>query len=220
MTGTVALIRLMTWLSPTFPVGGFTYSHGLEQAVADGMVTDQDTLRDWISVLLSQGSAWNDAVLLAESWRLAGEGVDLTEVADLAEALAGSSERHLETMNQGIAFLAASGAWPLPVHEQLAGGAAWPVAVGAVAGAAAMPLESTLAAFLHAFAANQVQAALRLMSLGQVAGVSVLASLEPVIGAVASRAAQSTLDDLGAAALNAEIAAMRHETLNSRIFRT
>lgn len=220
MNETRSLLRLMTWLSPSFPVGGFNYSHGLEQAVADGMVTDQDTLRDWISVLLSQGSAWNDAVLLAESWRLAGEGRDLTEVADLAEALAGSSERHLETMNQGIAFLAASGAWPLPVHEQLADGAAWPVAVGAVSGAAAIPLESTLAAFLHAFAANQVQAALRLMSLGQVAGVSVLASLEPVIGAVASRAAQSTLDDLGAAALNAEIAAMRHETLNSRIFRT
>lgn len=220
MTETHNLIRLMTWLSPTFPVGGFNYSHGLEQAVADRLVTDAETLRDWIDTLLGHGSAWNDAVLLAESWRLSGEEADLAAVSDLAEALAGSGERHLETMNQGIAFLAASRAWPLPVHDLLAGGAAWPVAVGGVAGASAMPLEPTLAAFLHAFAANQVQAALRLMSLGQVAGVTVLASLEPVIGRVAARAAQSSLDDLGSAALNAEIAAMRHETLNSRIFRT
>ncbi|PWW01750.1 urease accessory protein [Hoeflea marina] len=220
MTRTLDLIRLMTWLSPTFPVGGFNYSHGLEQAVADARVADAGALRDWIETLLGHGSAWNDAVLLAESWRLAGEGGDLTPVCDLAEALAGSAERHLETMNQGEAFLAASRAWPLPVHEQLAGGCAWPVAVGAVAGASAMPLEQTLAAFLHAFSANQVQAALRLMRLGQVSGVQVLASLEAPIATTAGRAAQSSLDDLGGAALNADIAAMRHETLNSRIFRT
>ena len=220
MNDTRNLLRLMTWLSPTFPVGGFNYSHGLEQAVAQGLVTDAGALQDWISVLLSQGSAWNDAVLLAEAWRVADKGADLAEVAALAEALSGSAERYLETVNQGTAFLAASRAWPLPVHDELAGDVAWPVAVGAVAGASAVPLESTLAAFLHAYAANQVQAALRLMPLGQEAGVAVLAALEPEIGAAAGRAARSTLDDLGAAALNAEIAAMNHETLTTRIFRT
>jgi len=220
MTETRNLLRLMTWLSPTFPVGGFNYSHGLEQAVAQGLVSGPEALTDWISVLLSQGSAWNDAVLLAQAWRVATRREGLTEVSDLAEALAGSSERHLETMNQGIAFLAASRAWPLPVHDELADGAAWPVAVGAVAGASAVPLEAVLAAFLHAFAANQIQAALRLMSLGQAAGVAVLAEIETEIGVVAARAARSTLDDLGSAALNAEIAAMNHETLTSRIFRT
>lgn len=220
MTETRSLLRLMTWLSPAFPVGGFNYSHGLEQAVAQSLVTERESLKDWICVLLSQGSAWNDAVLVAEAWRLAAERQDLAEVADLAEALAGSAERHLETMNQGIAFLAASRAWPLPVHDELADGVAWPVAVGAVAGASGIALEAVLAAFLHAFIANQVQAALRLMPLGQSAGVSVLAEIEPEIAVVAARAARSTLDDLGSSALNAEIAAMNHETLNSRIFRT
>ena len=214
------LLRLMTWLSPTFPVGGFNYSHGLEQAVAQGLVTDAAALQDWILALLSCGSAWNDAVLLAEAWRVAASDQDLAAVAELAEALAGSSERHLETMNQGEAFLAASRAWPLPVHDRLAGAAAWPVAVGAVSGASGIALAPALAAFLHACAANQVQAALRLMSLGQSAGVAVLAAVENEIGAVARRAAHSTLDDLGSAALNAEIAAMNHETLSSRIFRT
>ncbi|MEQ8305460.1 MAG: urease accessory UreF family protein [Hoeflea sp.] len=220
MTDTATLVRLMTWLSPTFPVGGFNYSHGLEQAVAGGLVDTQASLKDWIGALLRQGSAWNDAVLFAEAWRLAASGGDLTEVSELAEALAGSSERHLETINQGLAFLAASRAWPLPVHAELEEGAAWPVAVGAVAGAAGIALQPALAAFLHAFAANQVQAALRLMSIGQAAGVAVMAALEGEIGDVASHAARSGLDDLGSATLNAEIAAINHETLNSRIFRT
>ncbi|WP_420408499.1 urease accessory protein UreF [Hoeflea sp.] len=220
MSETATLVRLMTWLSPTFPVGGFNYSHGLEQAVAEGLVTDRTSLQDWITALLEHGSVWNDAVLLAEAWRVAAAGGDLREVSELAEALAGSSERQLETINQGIAFLAASRAWPLPVHGELGEGAAWPVAVGAVAGAAEIALEPALAAFLHSFAANQVQAALRLMPLGQAAGVAVLAALEDKIADVASRAARSGLDDLGSSTLNAEIAAINHETLNSRIFRT
>jgi urease accessory protein len=220
MTDTATLVRLMTWLSPTFPVGGFNYSHGLEQAVAQGLVTTQASLEDWVGSLLRHGSAWNDAVLLAEAWRVAACGGDLDEVSELAEALAGSSERHLETINQGVAFLAASRAWPLPVHEELGQGAAWPVAVGAVAGAAGIALQPALAAFLHAFAANQVQAALRLMPIGQAAGVAVMAALESEIGEVASHAARSSLDDLGSSTLNAEIAAINHETLNSRIFRT
>lgn len=220
MTGTNCLIRLMTWLSPVFPVGGFNYSHGLEQAAAQGLVDNRDGLEAWIGDLIAHGSAWNDAVLLAEAWRLAGEGADFADVSELALALAGTSERHLETVNQGAAFLAASRAWPLPVHDQLSGDIAWPVAVGAVAGASGVPLESTLAAFLQAFASNQIQTALRLMPLGQEAGVQVLASLETVIAATAARASLSSLDDLGSATLNAEIAAMNHETLNSRIFRT
>lgn len=220
MTDTTTLVRLMTWLSPTFPVGGFNYSHGLEQAVAQGLVTTQASLEDWIGCLLRQGSAWNDAVLLAEAWRVAAVGGELAEVSELAEALAGSAERHLETVNQGVAFLTASRAWPLAVHEELGEGAAWPVAVGAVAAAAGIALQPALAAFLHAFAANQVQAAMRLMPLGQAAGVAVMAALESEIGDVAAAAARSSLDDLGSSTLNAEIAAINHETLNSRIFRT
>lgn len=222
MTETWKFLRLMTWLSPTFPVGGFNYSHGLEQAVACGLVSDKADLEAWISELLAAGSLWNDAVLLVEAWRRAsgpagGQG-GLLEIAELAEALAGSAERHLETMNQGSAFLRASQAWPSPVHDILAGGAAWPVAVGAVTGAAQLPLADVIAAFLHAFALNQVQAALRLMPLGQTGGVTVMAGLETVLAVTARRAAFSKLEDLGSAALNAEIMAMAHETLSARLF--
>ena len=214
------LVRLMTWLSPAFPVGGFNYSHGLEQAVDAGPVIARDSLCAWIETLLRRGSARTDAILAAASWRATSDAETLAEIAELAEALAGSAERHAETMNLGAAFLAASGAWgQTPVHA-LGPRVAWPVAVGGVAGHAGLALEPVLTGLLNAFVTGQTQAAQRLFALGQSGSVAVHARLEAVIADSAAHAATTTLDDLGSAALNSEIAAMRHETLQPRIFMT
>ena len=207
----------MAWLSPAFPVGSFSYSHGLEAAVERGLVSDAGSLHGWICDLLQHGSAWNDAVLLAEAHR-AVDGGELAEVAELAEALAGTRERHMETMLQGAAFLKAAAAWPQTMPP-LPAECPYPVAVGAVAGAHGIALASTLTAYLHAFASNQIQAAIRLSVVGQSEATRTLAALEPSVEDVAARAAQSSLDDLGAASMMAEIAAMQHETQYSRLFR-
>ena len=98
--------------------------------------------------------------------------------------------------------------------------APFPVAVGAVSGAHDIPLEAVLAAYMQAFVSNLVQAGLRLMALGQQDGVSIIAGLEHTIAATARRAAESCLDDLGAATIRAEIAALTHETQYSRLFRS
>jgi urease accessory protein len=204
-----ALIRLLTWLSPAFPVGAFGYSHGLEQAIRDGAVRDAASLEDWLATLVELGSAWTDAVLLAAAWR--GE----TQAAELAAALAPSQERLRETVAQGEAFLTAVRAWSEP---PLAGPIAYPVAVGAVAAAHGIALEPALIAYLHAFSASLTGAALRAIPLGQSDGVRVAAALEPLILATAARAAAASLDDLGSAAILSDIAAMRHETLEGRLF--
>jgi urease accessory protein len=215
-----ALLRLMTLLSPSFPVGGFAYSHGLEQAAADGWVTDADGLSGWLSQVLRSGSAWNDAVLLAQAHRCAMSPDELRAAAELAEALAGSRERHMESQNLGAAFITAVKTGGLAMPEALGIAAAYPVAVGAAAGAQGLGCAGTLAAYLHAFASNQIQCAIRLGILGQAGGVKLLAAQEADIDIVAARAAGSTLEDLGSNTIAAEIASMRHETLYSRIFRT
>jgi len=220
MTETADLVRLMTWLSPAFPVGAFSYSGGLEQVVADGDVRDAGTLKDWLESLLAYGNFWNDAVLLAEAHRAFDDGELLAEAAALAEALSGSAERHRETMLQGGAFLAAAASWPHPVLGRLGRAAAYPVAVGAVAAAHGIAAEAGVAAYLHAVASNLVSVAIRCGVIGQKGGVAVLAGLEARIVASAERAAGSTLDDLGAATLRAEIASLRHETLPTRLFRS
>ncbi|WP_183263183.1 urease accessory protein UreF [Aminobacter niigataensis] len=215
-----ALLRLMAWLSPAFPVGGFSYSHGLERAVHDGLVASRDDLAGWLAALAELGSGWNDAVLFAEAWRRAREDGDLAEIAALGEALAGSHERHMETMLQGQAFLTAASAWPNPVFEKLPAECPYCVAVGAVSGANGIALEDALAAYLQAFSTNLVQAAIRLGVVGQVAAIGIIAAFEPVALAVAARAAASSLNNLGSAALASDIVAMRHETQHSRLFRS
>jgi urease accessory protein len=215
-----ALLRLMTLLSPSFPIGGFAYSHGLEQAGADGLVTKTSGLADWLSQLLRSGTGWNDVVLLAEAHRSAKTPEALRSVAELAEALAGSGERHMESQNLGSAFITAVRSGGLAIPEALGEGAAYPVAVGAAAAAQGLAAIDALSAYLHAFLSNQIQCAIRLGILGQNAGVGVLTGLEPLIADAAQRASTSTLDDLGSNTIISEITAMRHETLHSRIFRT
>lgn len=213
-----ALLRLMTLMSPSFPVGGFSYSHGLEQAVADGLVTDFSGLESWLASLIARGSAWNDAVMFAESFRR--DGAELVDLIELGEALAGSKERCLESQAQGAAFILAAKAGGYAVPEHLPAKASYAIAAGSIAAAQGITLVDGLAAFIHAFASNQVQVAIRLSLFGQAQGVAMVAALEPVIIETARRASLSSLDDLGGSTMMAEVSAMRHETLYSRIFRT
>lgn len=212
-------LRLLTWMSPAFPVGAFAYSHGLERAIHDGRVRDRATLTDWLADLLQYGSAWNDAVLLAQGWREAAAGIS-GEAAELAEAMAGSRERHMETTLQGGAFLAAMVAWPHPQMQPQASDTPYPVAVGQAARVHGLPLEPALVAYLHGFTSSLIQAAMRLVPLGQGVGVATIAALEATILDVALRAHRSTSDDLGSATMMADIMAMKHETQYSRLFRS
>jgi urease accessory protein len=215
-----SLLRLMAWLSPAFPVGGFAYSGGLERAVHDGLVTDAGNLHAWLETLLENGTWWNDAVLMAEAWHAHDDAQRLANAVELASALAGSAERHLEVTTQGEAFIAAAGAWPHPVLASLDGELPYAVAIGAVAAAHGVALERTVAAFLHALASQAVSAAIRLGVLGQRQGVGTIAQLETTILDVATKATRSTLDDLGSAAVIGDLSAIRHETQHSRLFRS
>ncbi|MFT4003179.1 MAG: urease accessory protein UreF [Rhizobium sp.] len=214
------LLRLMAWLSPAFPVGSFAYSGGLERAVHDGLVGDSTGLEDWIAALVRHGSVWNDAVLLVEAHRAGGDMARLAAVAELAEALAGSKERHGETMLLGDAFLSAAAAWAHGIFSALPARMAYPVAVGAVAGAHGISAEKAVAAFLHALTSQMVSAGIRLGVSGQKDGVAILARLEVLLADTARRAAQSTLDDLGSASMQADMASLRHETQGTRLFRS
>ncbi|MCM2291042.1 urease accessory protein UreF [Allorhizobium sp. BGMRC 0089] len=218
---TQALLRLMAWLSPAFPVGGFAYSGGLEAAVSHGAVRDKDGLAHWLETLMAHGVFWNDAVLMAEACRVSRNDPEgLQALAALASALCGSRERYQESMALGDAFLSAARQWPHPVFDCLDGKIAYPVAVGAVAAAHGIEAEAVIAAYLHASLSQQVSAAIRLGVLGQTDGVGLVAGLEDDVMAIAHRAATSSLDDLGSAAILAEIASIRHETLRTRLFRS
>jgi len=222
-----ALLMLATWLSPAFPVGGFSYSHGLETAIVDGRLRAPEAVHAWIEAVLVSGSGWNDAVLLAEAHRAAerGDPDRLAAVALLGSVMSPSAERHLEASSLGAAFLkAVASGWPsaalAEAIEALAGAVPYPVAVGLAAGAHGLSLQPALALTLNGFVANLVSVAVRLVPIGQTAGLRILAGLQPRVLDMAARAATSTLDDLGSGAILSDIASMRHETLYSRVFRS
>jgi urease accessory protein len=222
--GDGALYRLLSWMSPAYPIGGFSYSHGLEWAVEAGLLTTAEDLRVWVATILGQGSGQVDAALFAAAYR-AERDPELDEVAELGAALRGTRELALESAQQGAAFLTITrAAWPHPrldaFAERHAGEAPLPVAVGLAAAAHGVPLEPALTAYLHAFGSGLVSAGIRLVPLGQTDGQRVIAALEPVIVDAARRALTTPLDRIGAATPVVDLSSMQHETQHTRLFRS
>jgi urease accessory protein len=219
MTEAVHLLRLLAWLSPAFPTGGYAYSHGLEWAVEAGDVPDGDTLRDWLDDVFAHGSGRNDAILLRHAHRACQDKDALADIAALAAAAVPGRERRNETLAQGAAFALAATPWD---GEGLArwGEVAYPVAVGALAGAHGIAEDAAAVGYLQAFASNLISAAVRLVPLGQSVGLDVLAALEPVILSVADATRAAALDDIGGCAFRADVASLRHETQYTRLFRS
>jgi urease accessory protein len=221
------LYRLMTWLSPSFPVGAFSYSSGIEWAVEAGDITDAASLGQWLASMLVNGGGICDAIFLAHIHRAATAGDDarLGEIAELASAFVPSRERHLETTAQGRAFIEiARAAWHHGALDRFitacGGHFAYPVAVGLVGAAHHIPLAPTLHAFLHAVVSNWISAGARLVPLGQTDSQRVLAKLEPDVAATAKRALSVSLDDLSSTTFRADLASLRHETQYTRLFRS
>ncbi len=204
-------LALVQMLSPAFPVGGYAYSQGLEQAMVDGTVHDASSLAAWVAAVMEHGSGWMDAVFLAQA--RTGDPGDL---CDLAYAYAPSAERSAEMRDQGAAFgqviARMTGATPTPLPYALA--------VGHATRDMALETSEILALWLQAYAAQLIAAAVRFLPLGGAEGQAVLSSFAALILRTAERAAKAGLNDLHSASFAADLAAMRHETLEVRIFRS
>lgn len=205
------LLTLVQWLSPAFPTGGYAYSHGLEAVIAEGE-RSATGIAAWIGGVLRHGAGQADAVLLACVLR--GEDADAMDA--LARAMAGTQERLAETVEQGAAFARTVAA----LTGRTLRPRCLPVALGEAARGLDLPVEDVIAVYLHAFAANLVACATRFAPLGQTEGQGLLAGLHPVIAEIAAWAAEAEVEAIGTSALAAELAAMRHEALDVRIFKT
>ena len=214
------LQKLLTWLSPAFPVGAFAWSAGLESAIVAGTVHDRSSTQGWIEGVLGHGSLRTDAILFAHAYRASADPMALRELAALCLALTPARERHDETTITGDAFAAAARAWPTPALENLPVPCPYPIAVGAIAAGHGIDLGMALPAWLTAGVHSQVSVAIRLVPIGQSDGLAIMAALEPAIASMAALCQHAALDDIGAVAYAADIAQMSHETLTTRIFRS
>jgi urease accessory protein len=220
-----ALYRLMAWLSPSYPVGAFSYSHGIEWLVESGAISDASTLSTWISDILTLGGGRNDAILMAEGWRACGKLETLCAIAEYASAFSTSAERALETEAQGQAFSDVTRrTWASPTLDQLAAvyphPVCYPVAVGVAVADHGIALMPALRAYCHAFAANLVSAGVRLVPLGHTDGQRVMQTLEPAVELAALAGEAEGLPAISNSLVMADIAAMKHETQYTRLFRS
>lgn len=213
------LLRLQNWFSPSFPIGGYAYSHGLEAALEAGAVRDGNDLLEWIRSVLSSGSGRVDAFFFRRAAAASTEQALL--LAAEGRAWAPTMELALESELQGDAFLnTVRTAWPHPAldgfAERLDGRPPLAVAAGFACGSHGVEVGMALAFFLQSLAAGIVSAGQRAIPLGQAEAQSLAAALEPVILETAGRSEMEPFT----AAPTLEIFSMRHETQYSRIFRS
>ncbi|WP_122075027.1 urease accessory protein UreF [Pseudophaeobacter sp. EL27] len=215
MLSNAKLLTLTQWLSPAFPLGSFAYSHGLEQAIHSGWIAGPSDLQDWLEVILRHGSAHSDAVWI----RLAHDAETAAEIEQMntqCRAYAASFERLREAERQGQAFArVVSEVWSLTLPAlQL------PIALGRAARLSELPIDLVVTLYLQAFLGNLVSAAQRLMPLGQTDAQAILSRLNMDYIEISAQTVQQGLDDISSSAFLSDIAAMRHETLQPRIFQS
>ncbi len=209
------ILTLTQWLSPAYPVGGFAYSHGLEAAIDQGTVANSRDTEAWISDVLEHGSGWNDAVFVVAAFN-AHDKEELINVDIAARAFCATSERLMETELLGQAFgNVTKGVWELDLGQFT-----YPVSIGRAARLQNLPLQLTTKMFLQAFASNLVACATRLVPLGQTDAQRLIRQLTQLCAQIAERAKKASLDELSSTAFLGDIAATKHETQYSRIFRT
>ena len=219
-----SLYRLLAWLSPAYPIGGFSYSHGVETAVEEGFIKDRLSLVSWLETVLRDGTGRVDGALFAAAWRAAAakDWIAFESIAERAAAWRGTSEMALESRQQGGSFLSITRtAWPHPDLVAAGNDLALPVAVALATAAHGIALEAALEGYLHAFTANLISAAVRSVPLGQSDGQIALASLEPAVRqTVAAALAVGDLDEVGTATPLLDWCSLRHETQYTRLFRS
>src|SRR5215471_8982002 len=116
-------LRLLAWLSPAFPIGSYSYSHGVEWAVEAGSVHDRASLVDWLAADLRYGPGRNEAIFFREAWSSAmrGDRFMLLEIAELAAAFRGTSEFALESVQQAASCRSTlNQVWPDLLLDEIA----------------------------------------------------------------------------------------------------
>ncbi|ABK43547.1 Urease accessory protein UreF [Magnetococcus marinus MC-1] len=231
MSTEAALLKLQSWFSPSFPVGGYTYSHGLEYGVECGLIHHRESLQTWLEGLLQWGAGHGEGVLFHGAYGAAvrQDWAALHEVTVWAQALRPTAELALESRGQGRAFLVAvQQGWPHPWVQRWGDGLAEHAPYGVVTGLACaahgVPEAMGLSALLHGMVAGWISAAVRLIPLGQQAGVLVQSALEgeiqTLVRALLSQPASAFQAELGGCAWMAEWCSLKHETQYTRLFRS
>lgn len=226
-TTDTALLQLIWLASPALPVGGFSYSEGMESAVEQGLVKNDAQAADWLADQLHTGLARGELAVLAQAvaaWR-ASDTARISTLNDWVLHTRETSEMTQQTTQMGRSLVE----WLKTVRPELVEGLAqalpgptltYPIAFALAASATPATVRDTLLAFAFGWAENMMQAALKSVPLGQSAGQRILVRLAAEIPVAVDHALQLTDADRQAFSPMLAILSARHETQYSRLFRS
>lgn len=217
-----ALLHLLQFASPALPVGGYSYSQGLESALEDGLVTDAATAQSWIARMLHEVAASWDAPLF---WRLLQARTVRDDAAlafwnDTFLASRDTAEFRAETVQMGYSLARLLAELGVSDPAQHGAEVSFPAAFACAVDALGIPHEEALLALLFSWLENQVLVCVKSVPLGQVAGQRMLLALRPDL----ERAALHARTVLDAALSNwspgLSMLSMRHEVQHGRLYRS
>jgi urease accessory protein len=219
------LLRLLQLSSPLLPVGGYSYSEGLESLISQGIIRDRMTLQSWIQRELQVGAIRIETAILDRAY-LAGLGSDIERLQYWNQWL--SAARETEELRQQSWQMGGSltklAIELTPEIQNLISTINLPynyaIAFGIIAQYWQIDRQTTIAAYLHSWVTNSLGAGVKLIPLGQTAGQQILWELQGEIDALAQKIPHLADDDLDACSWGLSLASMQHETLYSRLFRS
>lgn len=217
-----ALLHLLQFASPALPIGGYSYSQGLETAIERGLVVDAASAQAWIADGLAQTMACWDGPLLWRMMQAAGAGDE--------RALAVWSERYLasrdcaepraESIQMGYSLTRLLAELALRAPPPAGTDVVLPTAFARAVHALQIGHQEALLAYLFAWTENQVLVCVKSVPLGQVAGQRILLALAPQVSAAADTARALVDDDVSSWAPGLSLLAMGHEVQHGRLYRS
>ena len=201
---------LQTWFSPLFPVGSFSYSHGLEAIINDNLIKSKEDILEYLKCICKYGSGKNDIILIKYAYQ--GE-----EINDLALSLCPTKERKIESIEMGNAFRKVlEDSWNYKIQENTA----YPVSVGKAAKYFKIPLNLTIISYLQSFASNLINVCIKHIPIGQKVGQDCIIQMYDLIREIENESKNLELEDLGGVCFNSDIYSIKHENLKTRIYKT
>ena len=201
---------LTQWLSPSYPIGAYNFSQGLEYAVKASLVYNEETLTDWLSENLERGYFWNDAIFLKLSFFIETDD-QLEKLVELINAFSTSKARLDEQILQGKAFSKVT-----PNSKD----APYPISLGISAKNYDMNIEEVIPLYLQSCLSNIISVAQRLLPIGQTEAVKILRDLFPKIEEVSKLVLRSSEADILSSCYLTDSCSIFQETIDGKIFKS
>jgi len=218
---------LLTWFSPSFPIGAYAYSHGLEYAIESKTVKNTSDLFDWISDFLNYGTCYNDGIIISNAYDavLKNNITELEKISLIAKAFKPTKEISLESYQQGISFAdAVSKSLNSKKFDKLIKilnkNISYVIAVACAGGVCNINKLDLVNAYFHAFISNLISAALRLMSIGQTESQILILKFKKEVELLTNKILLNSLDGIGSSVFVGDWSSARHEKQYSRLFRS